>query len=172
MAGGARSCRAKLPAMSGLEVLVALAVAVGLVGVVVPVVPGALLVWAAILVWGIGVGTAAGWAVVVTATALIAGGQVVKYSIPTRQLRTRGVPSRSLLIGGIVGIAGFFVVPVVGLVIGFLLGVYLSELQRVGARMAWPSTTLALRAVGVSMLVELTSALLAAMAWIIGVLIT
>ena len=47
-----------------------------------------------------------------------------------------------------------------------------SELQRVGARMAWPSTKAALRAVGVSTLLELTSALLATVVWIIGVTIT
>jgi uncharacterized protein len=158
--------------MTGVEVLVALGIAVGLVGVVVPVVPGALLVWAAILVWGIDVGTAAGWGVVVTATALIAGGQVVKYTIPTKHLRTSGVSTRSLVIGGLVAIVGFFIVPLVGLFIGFVLGVYASELQRVGARMAWPSTKAALRAVGVSMLVELTSALLATAAWIIGVIAT
>ena len=68
--------------MTGLEFLVGLAIAVGLVGVVVPVVPGALLVWAAIVLWGIGVGTATGWAIVVVATAVIAGGQVVKYAVP------------------------------------------------------------------------------------------
>ena len=113
--------------MSGVEVLVALGIAVGLVGVVVPVVPGALLVWAAILVWGIDVGTATGWGVVAAATALIAGGQVVKYTIPGKQLRASGVPNRSLVIGGLVAIVGFFVVPVVGLFIGFVLGVYASE---------------------------------------------
>ena len=158
--------------MTGVEVLVALGIAVGLVGVVVPVVPGALLVWAAILVWGIDVGTLTGWGVVVAATALLAGGQVVKYTIPSRQLRTRGVPNRSLVVGGLVAIVGFFVVPVVGVFIGFVLGVYASELQRLGARMAWPSTRAALRAVGVSMLLELTSALLATAVWIIGVLTT
>jgi uncharacterized protein len=158
--------------MTGVEVLVALGIAVGLVGVVVPVVPGALLVWAAILVWGIDVGTLTGWGVVVAATALLAGGQVVKYTIPSKQLRTRGVPNRSLVVGGLVAIVGFFVVPVVGVFIGFVLGVYASELQRLGARLAWPSTKAALSAVGVSMLLELTSALLATAVWIIGVLTT
>ena len=113
--------------MTGVEVLVAFGIAVGLVGVVVPVVPGALLVWAAILVWGIDVGTATGWGVVAAATGLIAGGQVVKYTIPGKQLRASGVPNRSLVIGGLVAIVGFFVVPVVGLFIGFVLGVYVSE---------------------------------------------
>ena len=69
-------------------------------------------------------------------------------------------------------IVGFFVVPVVGVFIGFVLGIYASEVQRVGARMAWPSTKAALRAVGVSTLIELTSTLLAAAVWIVGVTIT
>ena len=158
--------------MTGVEVLVAVGIAVGLVGVVVPLLPGALLVWAAIVVWGFTVGTATGWAVVVVATVLIAVGQVVKYTIPGRRLRTDGVPNRSLVVGGLVGIVGFFVVPVVGVFIGFILGIYVSEIQRVGARMAWPSTKAALRAVGVSMLIELTSALLAAGVWIIGLTLT
>ena len=32
------------------------------------------------------------------------------------------------------GIVGFFVVPVVGLLLGFVLGVYLAELARLGGR--------------------------------------
>ena len=87
-------------------------------------------------------------------------------------MRASGVPHRSLIVGGLMAIIGFFVVPVVGVLIGFVLGVYASELQRVGARRAWPSTMAALRAVGVSMLLELTSTLLAAAVWIIGVAIT
>ena len=167
----ARPCESCTP-MTGVEVLVALGIVVGLVGVVVPVVPGVVLVWVAILVWGIDVGTATGWAVVTAATTVIAGGQVVKYTIPGKQLRASGVPNRSLVIGGLVAIVGFFVVPVVGLFIGFVLGVYSSELQRVGARMAWPSTRAALRAVSVSMLVELMSVLLATAVWIVGVIAT
>jgi uncharacterized protein YqgC (DUF456 family) len=158
--------------MTAMDVLVALGIAVGLVGVVVPVVPGALLVWAAIVVWGIVVGTATGWGIVALATALIATGQVVKYTIPGKRLKASGVPNRSLVLGGLVGIVGFFVVPVVGLFIGFVLGVYVSELQRVGAPMAWASTKAVLRAVGVSTVVELTSVLLATAVWIIGVTIT
>jgi len=158
--------------MTGVEVLVAFGVAVGVIGVVVPIVPGALLVWAAIVVWGISVGTATGWGVVAVATALIACGQVVKYTIPGKRLSAQGVPRRSLIVGGVVAIVGFFVVPVVGLLIGFVLGVYASELQRVGARTAWPSTKAALRALGLSMLIELMCALLATGVWIVGVIAT
>ena len=163
---------ARLLKMTGVEVLVAVSIAVGVVGVVVPLLPGALLVWLAIVVWGITVGTATGWAVVGVATAVIAAGQVVKYTIPGRRLRADGVPNRSLVVGALVALVGFFVVPVVGMFIGFVLGVYASEVQRVGTRAAWPSTMAALRAVGVSTLLELTSTLLAAAVWIVGVTIT
>ena len=158
--------------MTSVEVLVAVGIAVGLVGVVVPLLPGALLAWSAIVVWGFTVGTATGWAVVGVATALTGAGQIIKYTIPRRRLRSDGVPNRSMVVGGLVAIVGFFVVPVVGVFIGFVLGVYVSEVQRVGARTAWPSTKAALSAMGVSMLLELTSTLLAAVVWIIGVTIT
>ena len=158
--------------MTGVEVLVAVVIAVGLVGVVVPVLPGALLAWSAIVVWGVTVGTATGWAVVGIATAVIVAGQIVKYTIPGRGLRAAGVPNRSLIAGGLLAIVGFFVVPLVGVLLGFVLGVYGSEVQRVGRSSAWPSTRAALRAVGVSMLIELTSTLLAAATWIVGVTVT
>jgi uncharacterized protein len=61
-------------------------------------------------------------------------------------LKASGVPSRSLVIRGLAAIVGFVVGPVVGVFIGFVVGVYASEYQRVGARMAWPSTKSALRA--------------------------
>ena len=155
--------------MTVVEVLVTLAIAVGVVGVVVPVVRGAMLVWAGILVWAIVTGAAAGWIVFAVATALIACGQVVKYTILSKLLRAKGVPNRSLMIGGLLAIVGFVVVPVVGLLIGFVLGVYASELQRIGLRWAWPSTKAALHAAGVSMLLELLAVLLAFAVWIVDV---
>jgi uncharacterized protein len=63
---------------------------------------------------------------------------------------------------------GFFVVPVVGLPLGFLLGVYLSELQRVGRERAWPATRAAVGAAGLSLLIELAAGLLAATTWLLG----
>jgi uncharacterized protein len=76
------------------------------------------------------------------------------------------VPGRTLLAGGVLGIVGFFVVPVVGVVLGFVLGVYLAELARLGRDGAWPSTRTALAAVGWSMLIELAAGLLATAVWV------
>jgi hypothetical protein len=158
--------------MSGAEVLVALAIAVGLVGVIVPVLPGSLLVLAAILVWAWNLGGATAWAVFAVATLFLAIGAVVKYVVPGRRLKEGGIPTSTLLLGSVLGIIGFFVVPVVGLLIGFVLGVYLAELNRVGGEQAWPATKHALRAVGLSVLIELVANLLAAATWVVGVVLT
>lgn len=76
-----------------------------------------------------------------------------------------------MLAGALLGIVGFFVIPVAGLVIGFVAGVYAAERRRLGSRRsARSSTRSALRAVGLSILIELGGALLAAGVWLIGVL--
>lgn len=157
--------------MSGLEVLVALAIAVGLAGVLVPVLPGTLLVGAAILLWAVERGGAA-WIVLVVALALLVTGSVVKYLVPGRRLRRAGVPASTLLAGAAVGVVGFFVVPVVGLLLGFVLGIYLVELRRLGHTQAWPATVSALQAVGLGVAIELTFAVLAAATWAVGVVVT
>ena len=158
--------------MTGVEVLVALAIAVGLVGVVVPVLPGSLLVLGAVLVWSWDIGSSTGWVVFAVAAAFTALGAVVKYVVPGRRLKDNGIPGSTLLLGGVLGVVGFFVIPVVGLLIGFVLGVYLAELRRVGSAAAWPATVHALKAVGLSILIELVASLLAASTWALGVVLT
>ena len=158
--------------MTATEILVAVLVAVGIAGIIVPVLPGTLLVLGAILVWALDVGTSTGWMVFALCAALLVGGSVVKYLVPGRRLKTAGVPSRTLLVGALLAFVGFFVIPLVGVFIGFVLGVYLAERARVGASAAWPSTVAALRAVGVSILIELLAAFLAAVAWVVGVAVT
>jgi len=158
--------------MTGVEVLVALAIAVGLIGVLVPILPGSLLVLGAILVWAWQLGTPTGWVVFAVATTFIAVGSIVKYVVPGRRLQDSGIPRSTLVLGGTLGIIGFFVIPVIGLLIGFVLGVYLAELRRVGTQAAWPATKHALKAVGLSILIELVSTLLAATTWALGVVFT
>jgi uncharacterized protein YqgC (DUF456 family) len=158
--------------VSATEILVALAIAVGIVGIIVPVLPGTVLVLGAILVWALQIGTSTGWIVFAVATVLLAAGSVVKFLVPGRQLKSSGVPNRTLLVGALVGFIGFFVIPVIGMFIGFVLGVYAAERARVGGALAWPSTKAALRAVGVSILIELVAASLAAITWVVGVVVT
>lgn len=155
-----------------VETLVALAILVGLVGVVVPLLPGSLLVGGSVLVWALYVGTSAAWVTFAVAVTLLMVGQVAMYLVPGRRLQAAGVPGRTLVAGAALGVVGFFVIPVVGLFVGFVGGVYLSELARVGSREAWPATVHALKAAGLSVLIELTACLLAGSAWGVGVVLT
>src|SRR3954470_5431283 len=134
--------------MTGLELLVALAIAVGLVGILVPILPGTVLVLAALLVWSWATGGATAWLVFALAAVVLGVGTVVKYLVPGRRLKEAGVPASTQWIRAARGVVGFFVVPVVGLFLGFVLGVSLAEVRRLGVQPAWPSTRHALGAVG------------------------
>lgn len=153
-----------------LDLLVALAIVAGLVGAVVQVVPGGLVVGVAVFAWGAVTGGTVGWSVAALAVVLSVVGLVLKYLLAGRYLQRRGVPNRSLLVGAAAGLVGFFVIPVVGLFIGFIGGTYVSELQRLGdARAAKRATGHAMRATGISILVELALALLTALSWLVAV---
>jgi uncharacterized protein YqgC (DUF456 family) len=154
------------------DLLAALAIAVGLAGIIVPVLPGSLLILAALLLWAVIIAETTGWVVFAVATTFVVVGQVVKYVLPGRRMRTVGVPNSTLAVGTVGAIVGFFVIPVVGFVVGFVLGVYVAELRRVGRAAAGGSTWHALKAVGLSVLIELAAALLAAATFAVGVVAT
>lgn len=154
------------------QLLVGLAMAAGLVGVLLPVVPGLLLIWAAGLWWTIADGGGAvRWTVFGVLTALFALGTVTKYVLPARSAAARGAPVSTLLAGAVGAVVGFFVIPVVGVLVGGVLGIYLAEYARLrdGGR-AWVSTRAALVAIGVGMLVELTAGVLMFGVWLLGLL--
>jgi uncharacterized protein YqgC (DUF456 family) len=157
---------------AGGEVVVGLVIAIGLIGVLVPVLPGLILVWAAIGVWALVESSATGWIVLALVSLVFVAGTVVKYVIPGRRLQRAGVPWRSTAAGGVLGLVGFFVIPVVGLVLGFVLGVFLAEWLRLGTPDdALRSTREALIAAGWSMAIELSAGLMMAVVWLVGVLV-
>ena len=156
-----------------VNLVAGLVILVGVLGVVLPVVPGLLLCWAGVLFWALLADVGNGrWAVLGLATAVAVIGTVVKYLWPGKRLKSTGVPTMSMLAGGVLGLIGFFVVPVVGLVLGFILGLWLAERVRLGPGQAWPSTRSALGAVGLAMLVEFAAALGIAVIWVFGLLAT
>lgn len=155
---------------TGGLVLVAMAIAIGLAGILVPFLPGTLLVWAAIAVWAFIEGDTASWVVLGIATALLGAGVLIKYLWPARRMKAADIGWRTMAAGAVFGVIGFFVVPVAGLVLGFVLGVFLAELaQRRDRRRAWASTVHAVKGVALSVGVELAAALLATAVWVVGV---
>src|SRR5680860_319365 len=69
-----------------------LAIAVGVVGTVLPVIPGALLIGGAVAVWALIVQTTAGWLVLGAVVLLLGAGQVLKYLTAGRTMTSSGVP--------------------------------------------------------------------------------
>ena len=163
---------AGVPALG--ELLVAVVMVVGIAGVVVPVLPGLFLVWAAGIVWvWLDGGGAARIVVGVLLTGLLIVGTVAKYVLPAWSATGAGAPRTTLLLGALGGIAGFFLIPVVGVVVGGVGAVYLAELVRLqNPGTAWRSTWAVLRAVGIGMLIELATAVLMLGTWTVGVLLT
>jgi uncharacterized protein YqgC (DUF456 family) len=148
------------------ELLVALACAVGILGVVVPVLPGDLLIGGAIVLWAVVEGSAVSWVVAVVAVGVLVVGHVLTVLIPGKRMTAAGVPKVVLLAGGALGIVGFFVVPVVGLPIGFVLGVYLAETVRLREHeRAWATTVEAMKGTGLAVLIGLCAAVLATAVW-------
>ncbi|MEP7765678.1 DUF456 domain-containing protein [Sanguibacter sp. 25GB23B1] len=156
-----------------LELLVGLAILVGLFGAVTQIIPGSIIVLAAVGVWAAFTGGAVAWVVFSVGFAAVVAAAIVKYVLAGRHLKNAEVPGSTLVVGGVLGIVGFFVVPVVGLPLGFVGGVYLAELsRRRDQRLAWTSTKAALAATGITIVVELAGALVATGAWVVGLLVT
>jgi uncharacterized protein YqgC (DUF456 family) len=152
--------------ISGLVILA------GVLGVVLPMLPGLLLAWAGVLLWAVLSDAGAGrWLVLGLATLVAVSGTLIKYLWPGKRLKDTGVPTLSMLAGGVLGVIGFFVVPVVGLPLGFVLGIWLAEMGRLGSGKAWTSTREALTAVGLAMMVEFAASLGIAVVWLFGLLL-
>ena len=149
--------------------IVGLVIVIGLGGALTQIYPGPALVLAAVAVWAVVTGGAAAWIALAVSALAVAITSVGKYVLVGRRLRRAGVPGRSLLVGGLVGVIGFFLVPVVGLLLGFCLGVYAWELVR-GADQAAARSAVweAIKAQGLAILFELSGCLVAAVAWAVA----
>lgn len=154
-------------------VLPPLLIVLGLVGVVVPVLPGTLLVLAGVLVWALAEQSTTGWVVLALAVLVAAAGRVLQYLVPGRRMKQRGVRTSTLALAVLLAVVGFFVIPVVGAVVGFLLGIWLVEVGRGTPRgEAWTRTRHAAVGVLQSVGIELSSALVVAGLYVVGLLLT
>lgn len=156
---------------ASITVLVALAMVAGLVGTVLPLFPGLPVVWGAALVYGLVEGFGArGTVAMVVITALAAAGMVASVVLPHRRVAAGGAP-RSSIIAGVAGaIVGFFVIPIVGMPLGAVAGIYLAEYRRTKTpATAWRSTKTMVAGFGLGILVELGAGLAIVAVWAIWV---
>ena len=157
--------------MSSLEVVVGLVMLVGLVGVVVPVFPGLVLVAGAGLVWATDLGGPGAWTAFAVMAAIAVGGTVASSVLPARRASAAGAPAW-VVAAGVAGLViGFFVVPVVGALVGFPAGVFVAELARHRhPGPAWRATWEALKNVGLGIAIQLAAGVAMIAVWLAAVL--
>ena len=155
------------------DIFIALALAVGIFGCIIQILPGTLIVAGALLVWAILTQGFTAWLVFGLALAVLVAAAFIKYLLAGKYLKRHEVPNSAVLTGLVVGTVGFFVLPVIGLPLGFIGGIYLFQLARTKKHsLAWAATLAALRATGLTIVIELGGALVATGIWIVGLLIT
>lgn len=109
---------------------------VGIVGVILPILPGTLLIWLTVFFFYV-VERALGFAAIdpitfaaLTVIALVTG--TSEFWMPLLGARRTGSSRRSMLTGMIGGVLGTFVLPIplVGTIVGYALGVLLGEYHK------------------------------------------
>ncbi|HEY8547931.1 MAG TPA: DUF456 domain-containing protein [Acidimicrobiales bacterium] len=159
--------------MDGVVVLVAVGMAVGIVGTVVPLLPGLLLVWGSALGYGLYEGfDATGIAAFTVITLLGAAGALAGWLVPQRAAGRAGAAKGSILVAAVGAVVGFFAIPVVGVVVGGLAGLYLAELQRTNdTSVAWRSTRATVIGFGLATLAQFLLAVAMAATWAVWVVL-
>lgn len=151
----------------------AILIIVGIVGIVVPVIPGLLVAVLGVLLWAYETGGSTAWTFFFVCLAIYLAGVLIQFLVPGKRLRQQGVRTSTLLLAVLLGIVGMFAIPVVGFLVGFVLGIFLVEQGRSRDRaQAWTRTKHALRAIVMSMGIELCAGVLIAATWVVGVLAT
>ncbi|GAA1179641.1 hypothetical protein GCM10009584_21960 [Ornithinimicrobium humiphilum] len=155
-----------------MEIVVALLMAVGVVGIVVPVLPGLLLIVGGVLLWALDERSTTGWVLLGVVVALYLAGMVLQWLVPGQRMKRAGVSTSTLVAGVLAAIVGAFVIPVVGLFVGFPVGIFLVSLVRTrDTSEALRATGHALRAVGTNILIELATAFTIIAAWALTVIV-
>jgi len=116
--------------------VVIIAFIVGLLGTLLPIIPGLIIIWLAALYYAgfvLGFGDFSPWVfALLTVVALVAG--TSNLWLAALGARTTGATWRTLLVGFIGAIAGTFLLPIplVGTIVGYAAGLILSEYVRLG----------------------------------------
>ena len=153
-------------------VLAGLAYIVGLTGIILPVLPGTITIVIATLIWAIVVGGWTSWVAFAMVLVFGAAGMTASYLLTGRRLQAAEVPMWPVLAGLASGIVGIFVIPFLGLPIGFLIGLYVSEALRLQDwSKAITSAWVAIKALGVGILIEFSLAMLSTITFAVAVVV-
>lgn len=145
---------------------------VGLTGIVMPILPGSITILVTMLVWALIVGGWPSWVAFAIVAICSIAGMTCSYVLTGRNLKKHQVPNWPILVGVVCAIIGLIVIPFLGLFIGFVAGLYGAELyRRRDMRLAWESSWVALKSLGVGIAIELGLGLVSTLTFAIAVLV-
>ena len=148
--------------------LSAAGVAVGIVGTLMPVLPGTAIVWVSTIAYAFAVGwTIPAIIAVSLSTVMFLMSTYLSVKIPADV--TRGRDGRSALLAGFVGgVVGFFVIPLFGAPLGWMAGVFLVKYANTNAvKEATESTWAVAKAFGKAALIQMVVAMMMGFIWIL-----
>ena len=155
------------------ELIIGVCMAIGLIGTVIPILPGLLLMWAAGLSWVIlDGGGLARWSLFAVMTVLVIAGHVMGIKIPVQRVTTAQPSRGTLIVASVLGLIGFFVIPVLGLPIGFISGIFIWNLIQTrefhrALRITWATT----KSFGLVVLIHLLCGIGIAFLWLLGLVL-
>ena len=155
------------------ELLIGFIMSIGLLGTFVPFLPGITLIWATGFAWVILDGGGwLRWLLFVFMTVLFIIAHVASIRIPVKKVATLQTPRGTIFVASICGVIGFFVIPVLGLPIGFAIGIFLWNLIHTrefhrAMRVTWET----LKSFGLIALVQLLCGIGIVALWLIGLLL-
>ena len=152
---------------------IALLMAVGLAGVILPFFPGLPIIWGAALFYGFLTEFGGlGWTAMGVITVLAAIGIAASLILPERAGAASGASRSTRLFAGVTGVIGFFVIPVIGFPIGACLGVLLAQYRETAdPGEAMRATVAVLKGFGAGLIVELGAALAMVLVWVAWVVL-
>jgi uncharacterized protein YqgC (DUF456 family) len=147
---------------------IAVLMALGLAGIILPLLPGLPIIWGAALLYGFMTGfDSLGWTAMAVITLLAVIGIAASLILPERAGAASGASRSTRLFAGVTGIVGFFVIPVIGFPIGACLGVLLAQYrQTADPGEAMRSTVAVLKGFGAGLIAELAAGLAMVLVWV------
>jgi uncharacterized protein YqgC (DUF456 family) len=108
---------------------------------------------------------------VVTVLALV--GTVAALTLSGRKATDAGAPWWALVLALVGAVVGFIMIPVLGIVVGGIAGLWLAELIRLrDPRTAWDTTWAALQGYGLGTVVQMVAGVAMVLVWAAGVVLS
>ena len=155
-----------------VTVLAGILLVVAAVGTIYPVLPGSLIAIVTLLLWAWAMGSSWAWTAAIIGSVICAVGWSASAVLTGRKLKQLEVPKWSILVAVVGGVVGMFLIPVIGVFVGFAVALLLSESVRHGSlRQAFHYSLQTLKATGTGVVVEFLLVCVAASVWMLGVVV-